>query len=194
MDNADHGPDLSGYTAGVGFEHGANVADHIVGYLGEVQQALLDLDAWVVKGTPPPATTHYHIDADNQVQLAATAYQRHGVQPVVTLTATAEAHMSPGQRVNVLAGRPVTFSAKAQTPPMAGQIVNVEWDFEGVGSFTKGKRTIRIDDEVSLNEKYIFKKPGTYFPVVRVTSQRNGDPGTPFGQIQNLASVRVVVR
>ena len=37
MDNADHGPDLSGYTAGVAFEHAAIAPDHIVGYLGEVQ-------------------------------------------------------------------------------------------------------------------------------------------------------------
>jgi hypothetical protein len=77
---------------------------------------------------------------------------------------------------------------------MAGRIVNVEWDFEGVGSFTKGKQTIPISHEISLNERYTFKKPGTYFPVVRVTSQRNGDPSTPFGLIQNLAAVRVVIR
>jgi hypothetical protein len=38
-----------------------------------------------------------------------------------------------------------------------------------------------------------FTQPGTYFPVVRVTSQGDGDPTSPFELIQNLASVRVVV-
>jgi hypothetical protein len=194
MDNAEHGPDLSGYTAGVGFEGIPKAADHIVGYLGEVQQALLDLDAWVAKGIPPPASTSYKIDADDQVQLAATADQRHGIQPVVSLAATTGTRKSQNQRLDAVAGQPVTMLVKAQTPPMAGQIVNVEWDFEGVGTFTKSKQKIYIGHEISLNEKYTFTKPGTYFPVVRVTSQRNGDPGTPFGLIQNIASIRVVVR
>jgi hypothetical protein len=178
----------------VGFEGIPKAADHIVGYLGEVQQALLDLDAWVAKGIPPPASTSYKIDADDQVQLAATADQRHGIQPVVSLAATTGTRKSQNQRLEAVAGQPVTMLAKAQTPPMAGQIVNVEWDFEGIGTFTKSKQKIPIGHEISLNEKYTFTKPGTYFPVVRVTSQRNGDPGTPFGLIQNIASIRVVVQ
>ncbi len=193
MDNADHGPDLSGYTAGVGFEGIPNASDHIVGYLGEVQQALLDLDAWVEKGTVPPASTSYHIDDDNQVQVARTADQRNGVQPVVTLTVAGPRSLR-GDKAETPIGRPITFYAKAQTPPMAGKIVKVEWDFEGVGRFTTSKRPIHISPEVSLHENHAFNKPGTYFPVVRVTSQRDGDASTPFGLIQNLASARVVVK
>ncbi len=108
--------------------------------------------------------------------------------------ASSELATSQSLKVDVLAGRPVTLWAKAQTPPMAGEIVSVEWDFEGVGTFTTGKQPIHIGHQISVNGKYTFSKPGTYFPVVRVTSQRNGDPGTPFGLIQNLASVRIVVR
>jgi hypothetical protein len=40
---------------------------------------------------------------------------------------------------------------------------------------------------------HTYPEPGTYFPVVRVTSQREGDRDTPYGLIQNLARVRVVV-
>ena len=68
----------------------------------------------------------------------------------------------------------------------------LEWDFEGDGQFTK--TPIRSGRQVSLDQKHRFTKPGTYFPVVRVTAQREGDPNTPFGLIQNLASIRVVVR
>lgn len=193
MDNADHGPDLSGYEAGVGFKGAAHASDHIVGYLGEVEQALLDLDAWVLKGAPPPASSGYRIDADNQVQLAATANQRHGVQPVVVLAARSGAHRSSNGRVDVAAGEPVTLSAEAETPPGAGKIVMVEWDFEGAGGFTVRHPLAHISGKVALDESYTFTKPGTYFPVVRVTSQRRGDPAQRFGLVQNLARVRVVV-
>ena len=194
MDNADHGPDLSGYDAGVGFAGVARASDHIVGYSGEVQQALLDLDVWVKKGTPPPASTSYHMDGDNQVQLAATASQRHGLQPVVALSVVSKGHDVPAKTIETVYGRSVTFTASAQTPPAAGKIVKVEWDFEGSGTFKEVERVPHIGESLSVQAKYTFNTPGTYFPVVRVTSNRKGDASTPFGLIQNLASVRVVVR
>jgi len=134
------------------------------------------------------------MDADNQVQLAGTASQRHGVQPVVSLSAVSKAHDVATQKVETVSGRPVTFNASAQAPPLTGKIVKVEWDFEGTGSFKEIDRLRRIGERVSVQAKYTFDKSGTYFPVVRVTSNRIGDASTPFGLIQNLASVRVVVR
>jgi hypothetical protein len=40
---------------------------------------------------------------------------------------------------------------------------------------------------------YTFAAPGTYYPVVRVSSQQDGDPGAAYAVIQNLARVRVIV-
>lgn len=193
MDNADHGPDLSAYETGVGFEQLRGAIDHIVGYLGEVEQALLDLDAWVAKGAPPPATTGYHIDEDNQVQLAATAVDRHGVQPVVSLNAKAASGASPGQKVEASAGEPVAFFVNAETPSGAGKIVKVEWDFESRGKFEAHTATLRPGRAVKLKGTHSFATPGTYFSVVRVTSQRDGDIRSPFGLVQNLAAVRVII-
>ena len=192
MDNADHGPDLAGYSAGVAFEHTARAADHIVGYLGEVQQALLDLDAWVAKGTPPPESTSYRIDAENQVQLAPTAQLRRGIQPFVTLTVGRTSRASSHDRALVKEGSEITLRVRAQAPPSAGKIVKVEWDFDGDGQFTA--RPVSIAPEFASKEVHRFVRPGTYFPVVRVTTQRDGDANTPFGLVQNLASVRVTVR
>ena len=59
---------------------------HTVSYLGVLQQALRDLSAWVEKGIAPPATTNYKIE-DGQVIVPATAAERKGIQPVVTLKA-----------------------------------------------------------------------------------------------------------
>ena len=47
---------------------------------------------------------------------------------------------------------------------------------------------------VTLKTTYTFSKPGTYFSVLRVSSQREGDTNIPYARIKNLASVRVVVK
>jgi hypothetical protein len=46
---------------------------------------------------------------------------------------------------------------------------------------------------VTLKASYSFAKPGTYFPTLRVASERKGDSASPYARIQNLGRVRVVV-
>ena len=77
---------------------------HTVSYLGVLQQALLDLSAWVEKGIAPAATTNYKI-VDGQVVVPPTAEERKGIQPVVTVKANG------GKRADVKVGEPVTFTA-----------------------------------------------------------------------------------
>jgi PKD domain len=185
MDNADHDPN------GPAATNAADAADHIVSYLGEVEQALLDLDAWVSQGVQPPASSNYSINSDDQVQLPATPAQRRGVQPVVTLSA--KGHGAPGESIDVAAGQPVTFSVKAQVPPGTGKIVEVQWDFLGADSYPVSSQLSHIGPVVNVKAPYTFTQPGTYYPTVRVASQQTGDTTTPFGLIQNLARVRVVV-
>lgn len=48
MENADHIP--------------RSDRTHVIDYGGIVEQALLDLDAWVVADVAPPATTSYELD------------------------------------------------------------------------------------------------------------------------------------
>ena len=45
-----------------------------------------------------------------------------------------------------------------------------------------------------MTATHAFSKPGTYFPALRVASQREGDPNTPFARALNLSRVRVVVK
>jgi hypothetical protein len=47
---------------------------------------------------------------------------------------------------------------------------------------------------VHLTATHAFTNPGTYFPALRVASQREGNPSTPFARSLNLGRVRVVVR
>lgn len=163
---------------------------HLVSYLGVLQQALRDLSAWVEKGASPPSNTNYKI-IDGQVVLPVTAIERKGIQPVVNLKANGR------ERAEVKTGQPVVFTATVEVPPNTGKLVRAEWDFEGTGKFpvvgkfssSKGK-----DSTVTLEATHTFTKPGTYFTVLRVASQREGNRKTPYALIKNLVRVRVVVK
>lgn len=159
----------------------------VVSYLGVLQQALRDLAAWVEQGKAPPASTHYKV-VDGLVTVPPTAAARRGVQPVVTAT------VDGAVRAEVKAGQPVTFAALVEVPPGTGQVVAAEWDFEGEGTYPHAATLPHGPAErVSLTATHAFARPGTYFPTVRVASQRHGDARTPFTRIRNLARVRVVV-
>ena len=174
-DNADHGdpPDTAALAITVGYD-------------GVVQQALRDLAAWVEQGVPPPDSTNYQV-VDTQVQVPASAKKRKGVQPVVTLTANG------GVRADIEVGQTVSFSAHAEVPPGAGDIVAAQWDYLGLGTYPITATVGSPSSSVTLTATYTYTSAGTYFPVVRVTSQRQGDRNATYGLIQNLARARVVV-
>ncbi|MFX0051625.1 MAG: PKD domain-containing protein [Candidatus Hermodarchaeota archaeon] len=161
------------------------ITTRIINYGGVLQQALRDVSAWVEKGVAPPVSTTYKV-VDGQVQVPATAAERRGIQPVVNLT------VNGAERADVKVGKKIKFSAVIETPPDAGSIVGVEWDFEGAGDYPATQQ-IKAKRNVKVKTSYTFSESGTYFPAVRVTSQRQGDTQTPYTRIQNIGRVRVVV-
>ncbi len=161
-----------------------------VTYQPVLQQALRDLAAWVEKGIAPPVTTNYRLE-DGQIVIPATARERLGVQPVVTLKANG------GDRAEVSVGQKVDFVGTIAVPPGTGSVIKAEWDFEGKGDYPltselKGKTGGR--QAVTVRASYRFDRPGTYFPTLRGISQRQGESGSNFGRIRNLGRVRVVVK
>jgi hypothetical protein len=158
---------------------------HAVSYGEALQQALRDLARWVEQGVKPSGTA-YRI-ADTQVIVPAAAAERKGIQPVAELLANG------GVRAEVAAGEAVAFTAQVAVPPGAGKVVAAEWDFEGEGSFPVSAGFAPAET-VSLSASHSYARPGTRFAVLRVTAQREGDAATPYGRVQNLARVRVVVR
>ena len=72
-------------------------------------------------------------------------------------------------------------------------MVIAEWDFVGAGNYPNPATVSPIRPEVYLDATFTYYSPGTYFPVLRATSQREGDPDTPFARIDNIGRVRVVV-
>jgi hypothetical protein len=51
----------------------------------------------------------------------------------------------------------------------------------------------RDGNTVTVKSRYQFSRPGTYFPTLRVASQREGDAITDFSRVQKLGPVRVVI-
>jgi hypothetical protein len=176
IDHADH----------VGRPSGTRAA-RLIDYSGALQQALRDLSAWVEKGVQPPDETSYKV-VDSQVTVPAKAAERKGTQPAVELKANG------GLRADVAVGQPVTFIAAIETPPQTGKIVAAEWDFEGSGNYLDVEKLTAFKPTLTQKVTHAFSKPGTYFPVLRATSQREGDSQSPYARVQNLARVRVVVK
>jgi hypothetical protein len=169
----------------VEIDHGRRAA-RLVDYGGIVQQALRDVSAWAERGTAPPSSTRYTV-TNGQIAVPAKVAGRHGVQPVVHLTAGGE------ERIEVRAGRPVTFTATIRTPPRTGRIVETAWDFTGAGEFTArpagpARQTVRV------RATHVYTEPGTYYAALRATAQRDGDRSAPFARVHTLGRVRVVVR
>ncbi|WP_432246201.1 PKD domain-containing protein (plasmid) [Arthrobacter sp. G.S.26] len=160
-------------------------AKHLVNWYGMAEQALRDVAAWAESGVTPPASTHYKI-TDAQVVVPDNAAARGGIQPTVDVSIQGK------DATTVKAGQTVTFQAKAQVPPRAGQIVKAEWDLDGDGTYTDAPLT-RTGNTITLRTTATFDRPGTYLVALRVSSERNGDPAARFALAQNLDRVKVVV-
>ena len=157
-----------------------------VSYLGDLEQALRDLSRWVEDGVTPPASTSYRV-VNGQVIVPEAATARQGIQPVASVRANG------GARAQVRPGQAVRFTATADVPTGTGRIVAAEWDFDGSGRFNNHARVIPAA-HVTFATAHSFTRPGTYFPALRVYSQREGDTRTPYARPQDLGRVRVVVR
>ena len=159
-----------------------------ISYIGVLQQALRDLSAWVEKDIPPPASTQYQV-VDGQVLVPAGAQERRGLQPVVAVKANGV------ERAEVAVGESVKLLAEVALPEGAGTIVSAEWDFDGSGEYTsKVKLDGKSANPLLIKTSTQFSKPGTYFPTLRVASQRQSDGKTAYARIQNLGRVRVIVK
>ena len=167
-------------------ENSGESANRVVTYVPVLHQALRDVAAWVEQGVAPPASTAYRIE-DGQVIVPATAAERLGIQPVVTLTANG------GARAEVRVGEVVRFEGVITVPPGAGTVVAAEWALDGSDEFATTSTVPPGHGEVRVSVEHRYTAPGTYFVALRGISQRNGDVKTPYARIANLGRVRVVV-
>ena len=159
---------------------------HIVSYLGALHQALLDLAAWVEEGVAPAPSSGYRMNG-GQVVMAESAVERKGIQAIVRMTADG------GERAVVRPGQTVALRAEVSWPEGAGEIEQVLWDFNASNAFLPGGKTEVIEKEnrAIVTHSCSFEIPGTYFPVLKIATNRI--PGDRFTRVWNLARARVVV-
>lgn len=158
---------------------------HAVDLGGALQRGLHDLARWVEQGIKPSETA-YRV-ADSQVEVPAEAAMRGGVQPVVELRANGAV------RAEVAVGEPVTLTATVATPEGQGQVVAAEWDFDGAGAYPTRAPLQAAQARVTLSATHAYSRPGTYYPTLRASAQRDGDLQTPYALVQNIGRARVVV-
>lgn len=161
--------------------------ERLINYVGSLEQALRDLSAWVEEGVEPPESSNYEV-VDSQFVLADDAASRKGIQPVVDLKADGAG------RADIVAGSTVNLEATVQVPPGAGSVVSAQWDLYGDGSFVDTDFETLSDGSVIVRGSAAFTQSGTFYPQVRVASQREGDSETPFARVENLGRARVVVK
>ena len=159
----------------------------LVQYVGILHQAVRDVSNWVENGVEPAATSAYSIVNGSQISLESNPVLRGGIQPAVSLTANGKS------KAEVSTGESVEFTVNAQLTSGGGKVVRAEWDFSGTGDFKKADFKTAADGSVSLSGKFSYDKTGTYFPQIRITTQREGDAETPYANVQNLGRARVVV-
>ncbi|OCT12762.1 hypothetical protein A8709_30845 [Paenibacillus pectinilyticus] len=163
---------------------------HIVSYIPALHQALRDLSAWVERGITPPASTSYEV-VDGQVVVPSSAAERKGIQPIISLK------VGGSERAEISIGQAVSFKAEVEAPPSTGKIVAAHWDFEGEATFPVEAVISYVNEEGSeaiIEATYVFTKPGTYFPVLRAASNREGNSDNLYTQVLNIGRVRVVVK
>jgi hypothetical protein len=163
----------------------------VVSYLGVLQQALRDLSQWVEKGVEPASSTKYQIQ-DGQVIIPEKAQERHGIQ------ASVEAKVNGKEQETIQKGVRLNFSGKVELPQSTGKLVYSAWDFDGSGEFKNivDLSQARISEngtQVEFSISHQFEQAGTYYPSLRIATQREGDSSTPFARIQNIDRVKVIV-
>lgn len=157
----------------------------LVNYQPIIEQSLVDLADWVEKDIAPAATTYSYVDG--RISLPATARERGGIQPVVSVEANGAG------RAEVAVGQEMTLSVTAEVPPHSGTIIAVEWDFEASGDFPVRQQVNGADTSIALSATTTYSQPGTYFPAARVVAHREGDVNATARRVENLGSARVVV-
>ena len=153
---------------------------------GVFQQSMQDMMAWVEKGVAPPPSTRYTI-SDGQVIPPESAAARHGLQPVMSLSANG------GARAVVGVNQPVKLAANLEMPPGAGQIVQYGWTINGAADPATALATPR--PQVDVNRSIGFDKPGAYVVRLTVHGQRDGLLNPPNQTLlENYKEVQIVVQ
>lgn len=164
-----------------------NRTDALINYQGILQQALRDVSAWAESDQPPAPSTTYALDG-GQIDLDVPTSEGGGIQPGVKLTAAGHEYFE------ATAGQTVPLEADIEIPFATGILTSLEFSDTGHSPFFALPFPRSSGRSIHVSHATIYTQPGTYFPVLRVTVQREGDSRPGYAQVQNLGRARITVR
>lgn len=136
-----------------------------------IYQCLKDLVLWVEKGIVPPNEAKYDVKK-GEMTYSESGKDRCGIQATCCVTSNGK------KRVSAKVGEEVPFEVNVEIPKGAGELVNVEWSFEGEKDYPlKG---------LEKTASHVFEKKGTYVVCVRIYTERKGDKNAVFTKIPNI--------
>ena len=164
----------------------------VVSYQSTLFQALLDISDWAERGIAPSRTSDYEID-NGQVVLSNNGNARGGIQAVV------KALINGNERADVRPGESVTVHVSIDVPKGTGRVVKADWCLDDSKEFTLpvnlSEAKVSADGEhMEFDTNLSYAQTGTYFPTLRVFTERHGDANADQTFIPNLGKVRVVVK
>lgn len=161
---------------------------HATSYMGGLKQALIDIADWVEKGKAPLPSSNYKVDVGNVI-VPQKAKERRGIQPVARLW------VNEGETAHVKVGEKVYFCVEGEVPDGAGSLTFVEWSFEGESDFPeKGEWELTEGGKYGIARAvHTYMKPGVYYAVVRIKSERNGEKSALYTQVRNIDRIKIVV-
>lgn len=169
----------------------------VVDYMGAHRQSIIDLAKWVEQGIEPLPSTAYTLNEDGQIYPNPDITQRRGLQADVTITANGK------KCVHVKVGETVNFAIDVKVPEGAGDVTEIVMTNEELDNVTKENMfpitceyTSYMDQQnhcAKAEASAVYQKPGTYFAVTRILTNRNGNRSEQFTQIKNLDRVRIIV-
>ena len=162
----------------------------LVNYRGSVEQAVRDVVEWVEHGTVPPSTTGYEWDREgNSLTLAADGVgaSRHPARGHARRERWRACRGAGRRHRDLRRDRRGPARCRHARPRRVGLRRLRRVAGRRRRRRRHAMRACRSPDRIPTT------LPGTYFPAVRVTAQRDGDPHATLFRVPNLARVRVVV-
>lgn len=158
----------------------------LVSYVGILEQAVKDVSSWVENNRVPASTTGYAVK-NGQVEYVKENTQRNGIQPNVSLSVGGQ------KSIQLSAGQKVTLEGVITLPEKA-KFITVEWSQMGQDDFVKGDFTRISPYQIKVKQPFVYHQSGVFFPVLRVTTQRDGAKLDYSKQVSNLDRVRLIVK
>ena len=153
--------------------------------MGRSIDYLLD---WVENDVPPPPSSVAKLSSEQALIMPKTASKRKGLQPTISRITADEQYDS----TSVSLGKPVEFNGVGEAA--VGKIIKYEWYCPNLKDFYSEVCLEKPRSKVNTPYTYTFQESGTYYVVLRVTSDLGGDPKVIAGGQRNLVWMKVNVQ